>query len=322
MRRIAALLLIPALLLPAACGGGDAKVATATTAPGVPGEPTLTGGTAFGEEPKVSTKGEPPKEIRLKILKQGDGKVVKNGDILVANFKGQVWEPGGIELIPFENSFESKSPMVRPIGSGGIIAAWDKKVPGQKVGSRLLLTAPPSEALGNTGNQAAGILPNDTLVFVIDILDSFSPKEGATGKGVTAGLAGLPTVKGATSPTITIPKGGTPPKTLLDQVLIEGKGAAVKDAQFLAVHYTGVLWRNGKTFDSSWERPGGPVPIGITLGEGIIEGWSKGLEGKKVGSRVLLIVPPADGYGKDGMKLAGITATDTLVFVVDILRAF
>lgn len=320
MRRIAALLLIPALLLPAACGGGDAKVAT-TTAPNTPGA-NVTAGAAYGQEPTIKTFGTPPKEIDFKVLTQGTGKTVKSGDILVANFKGQVWEPGGIDLIPFENSFESKSPMVRPIGTGGIIAAWDKKVPGAKVGSRLMLTAPPSEALGTAGNQPAGILPNDTLVFVIDILDSFSPKEAATGKAVTAGLAGLPTVKGTTTPTITIPKTGTPPKELVSKVLIEGKGPAVKDAQFLAVHYTGVLWRNGKTFDSSWERPGGPVPIGITIGEGIIEGWSKGLTGKKVGSRVLLVVPPADGYGKDGLKLANITATDTLVFVVDILRSY
>jgi FKBP-type peptidyl-prolyl cis-trans isomerase len=319
VRRIAALLLIPALLLPAACGGGSANVA-ATAAP-TPGA-SITSGAAYGEEPKIKTFGNPPKETDFKVLKEGSGKVVKSGDILVANFKGQVWDQGGIDLIPFENSFESKSPMVRPIGSGGIIAAWDKKVPGQKVGSRLLLTAPPDQALGSTGNQVAGILPNDTLVFVIDILDSFSPKEGASGKEVTAGLAGLPTVKGATTPTITIPKNGTPSKTLVSKVLIEGKGDVVKDAQFMAVHYTGVLWRNGKTFDSSWERPGGPVPIGITLGEGIIEGWSKGLVGKKVGSRVLLVVPPADGYGKDGLKVAGITATDTLVFVVDIIRAF
>jgi peptidylprolyl isomerase len=274
VRRIAALLLIPVLLLPAACGGGDGDQNTAaTTAPSTPGEPTLTGGTAFGEEPMIKTIGAPPKEIKFKVLKEGTGKPVKSGDILVADFKGQVWEEGGIDMIPFENSFETNAPMVRPIGTGGIIAAWDKKVPGQKVGSRVMLTAPPTEALGMTGNQAAGILPNDTLVFVIDILDSFPPNEAATGAAKSAG-SGLPTVKGTTTPTITIPKSGTPSKTLVSKVLIEGKGSAVKRGQFLAVHYTGVLWRNGKTFDSSWERPKGPVPIGITLGEGIIEGWS------------------------------------------------
>ena len=51
----------------------------------------------------------------------------------------------------------------------------------------------------------------------------------------------------------------------------------------------------------------------------MIPGWDKGLVGKKVGSRVLLIVPPADGYAD---KVQGqIPANSTLVFVVDILDA-
>ena len=45
------------------------------------------------------------------------------------------------------------------------------------------------------------------------------------------------------------------------------------------------------------------------------------LVGQKVGSRVLVVVPPAEGYGKDGNQQAGIKGTDTLVFVVDILAA-
>jgi peptidylprolyl isomerase len=43
--------------------------------------------------------------------------------------------------------------------------------------------------------------------------------------------------------------------------------------------------------------------------------------GQTVGSRVLLVVPPADGYGAAGSASVGIDGTDTLVFVVDILAA-
>ncbi len=322
MRRIAALLLVPVLLLSAACGGDEDPKVSAPVATGTPGEPTISEGSSFGEVPVIKTKGEPPKDLQVKVLTEGKGKTVKAGDILVADFKGQVWDSGGIELIPFEDSFDSGSPMVKPIGVGGIIKAWDEKIPGQKVGSRIQMTAPPAYALGMTGNQGAGILPNDTLVFVIDILDTFPAKEAAQGTAVSDGLAGLPTVKGATTPTISIPKSGSPPKGLVAKVLIEGEGDPVKDGQFLAVHYTGVLWRTGKIFDSSWERPTGPVPIGITIGEGIIDGWSKGLVGKKVGSRVLLSVPPSEAYGKEGLKVAQINGTDTLVFVVDILRGY
>ena len=50
-------------------------------------------------------------------------------------------------------------------------------------------------------------------------------------------------------------------------------------------------------------------------------GWDVGLVGVPVGSRVMLSLPPADGYGSAGNTSAGITSTDTLVFVVDIVQA-
>ena len=50
-------------------------------------------------------------------------------------------------------------------------------------------------------------------------------------------------------------------------------------------------------------------------------GGIKGLVGQKVGSQVLLVIPPADGYGEAGAPNAGIGATDTLVFVIDLLAA-
>jgi len=51
----------------------------------------------------------------------------------------------------------------------------------------------------------------------------------------------------------------------------------------------------------------------------LIPAWNTGLVGVPVGSRVMLVVPPAQGYGKNGQASAGIKPTDTLVFVVDIL---
>jgi peptidylprolyl isomerase len=53
----------------------------------------------------------------------------------------------------------------------------------------------------------------------------------------------------------------------------------------------------------------------------VIAGWDKGLVGQTVGSQILLVVPPDEGYGSAGRKEAGIRGTDTLVFVVDILDA-
>ena len=85
--------------------------------------------------------------------------------------------------------------------------------------------------------------------------------------------------------------------------------------------YVGVNYRTGKVFDSSWSRS---LPYSFKIGatpSQVIKGWDLGLVGQTVGSRVLLVIPPADAYGKTGQSQAGIKGTDTLVFVVDIIGA-
>jgi peptidylprolyl isomerase len=144
------------------------------------------------------------------------------------------------------------------------------------------------------------------------------PLKRATGSAV-APVAGLPTVTlgkdGA--PTITVPK-GDPPAKLVAQPLIEGTGPAVKSGQKITVHYTGVLYETGKVFDSSWTK-GQATTFPIGTG-GVIPGWDKSLVGRKVGSQMLLVIPPSDGYGDTGSGDT-IPPGATLVFVVDILDA-
>ena len=77
-----------------------------------------------------------------------------------------------------------------------------------------------------------------------------------------------------------------------------------------------MLWKDGKKFDASADH-GSSFDTEIGAGS-VITGWDKGLVGQTVGSRVLLVVPPADGYGAKGSPPL-IGAKDTLVFVVDIL---
>ncbi len=53
----------------------------------------------------------------------------------------------------------------------------------------------------------------------------------------------------------------------------------------------------------------------------MIPGWDETLVGQTVGSQLILVIPPEQGYGSEGNANAGISGTDTLVFVVDILAA-
>lgn len=189
---------------------------------------------------------------------------------------------------------------------------------GTSVGGRVLVAVAPKDGLA-ARLQKKGVKKQDTILFVVDVKSVRTPLARATGD-VVAPAAGLPTVAlGADGkPTITVPS-TTAPTQLVVQPLIKGTGPVVAAGQTITVHYTGVIWASGKQFDSSWDR-GTPVDFAIGTGK-VIPGWDEGLVGQTVGSQVLLVVPPDKGYGANGQPSAGITGTDTLVFVVDILDA-
>ena len=119
-------------------------------------------------------------------------------------------------------------------------------------------------------------------------------------------------------PTITFPKGG-PPKELVKSLVTEGTGPVVAKGDLLVAHYVGQVW-DGAVFDSSYKR-NAPATFPIGVGS-VIPGWDKELVGLKGGSRVLLSVPPVDGYGAAGNTSAKIRGTDTIVFVVDVIASY
>lgn len=159
-----------------------------------------------------------------------------------------------------------------------------------------------------------GLKPEDPILFVVDVDDVVAPLKQAEGATV-APKSGLPTVKinAGKASTITMPK-TTAPTALVNQPLVTGTGPKVEKGQTIKVAYTGALWRNGQVFDSN--ATGYPTAIGVGA---VVPGWDKAIVGQPVGSRLLLVVPPADGYGTQGR--GDIKGTDTMVFVVDILGA-
>jgi peptidylprolyl isomerase len=180
------------------------------------------------------------------------------------------------------------------------------------------MSIPPKDGYGPSGSTEAGVTGADTLVFAVDLLAVYPKTSSARGRALPADPA-LPQVTGGSAgaaPTVTIPA-ADPPGKLRVRTLIEGDGAAIGADQMLITHYQGQIWRNGKVFDSSWQR-GQVAPMSSLAGT--IAGVREGLTGKKVGSRVLLVVPPKDGYGADAPN-AEIKSDDTVVFVFDILGA-
>ncbi len=105
-----------------------------------------------------------PTALVTQTLIKGTGPVVKESDSIVVHYSG--WKLDG-EV--FDSSWEQGSPMTRPLSS--LIAGWKQGIAGQTVGSQVLLVVPPSLAYGD---DATSQLKDETLIFVVDILDASS----------------------------------------------------------------------------------------------------------------------------------------------------
>jgi peptidylprolyl isomerase len=119
----------------------------------------------------------------------------------------------------------------------------------------------------------------------------------------------------STKPVIPKPT-GTPPRKLVKQDIVKGKGPGAKAGDTVTVNYVGVNFSNGVEFDSSWDS-GAPFPVQLGTGA-VIEGWDKGLVGVKKGGRRMLTIPPEMGYGAEGYP-PDIPPNETLVFVIDVV---
>jgi len=119
------------------------------------------------------------------------------------------------------------------------------------------------------------------------------------------------TANAGEAPTITAPSGDAPTELIAQDVIV-GTGATVLATSTLTVHYTLMQWSDGAILESSWSG-GNPATFPLA---NVIAGWQQGLVDAKVGTRRLLVIPPALGYG----PMAGHPLEkETLIFAVDII---
>jgi FKBP-type peptidyl-prolyl cis-trans isomerase len=322
MRRLLAITIIPLLacLVIAGCGSSkpSASSSSSAAANNSSANASVTVAGAFGTTPVVKIpKLDANNKLTVKTVIPGTGTTVTKSDAMAANFVLYFWN--GTSNTLKANTF-TQNPTV--IG-GTMLPGLETALIGQKVGSRVLAVIPPADGYGTSGNSQLGITGSTTLVFVIDVIKSYASTASASGTQQSDGGGSLPTVTAhaGSAPTITIPA-NNPPSGLVTKTLVKGSGPKVVKGQFVIAQYTGYIWRTKKVFDSSWTSGS---PFGFVIGaspEQVIPGWDTGLAGQTVGSRVMLVIPPADAYGSSGQAQAGITGKDTLVFVVDIIDAF
>jgi peptidylprolyl isomerase len=122
--------------------------------------PTVTANA--GEVPQVSKPiGTPPSELTTKDIIVGTGAEVLPTSTLTVHYYLMTWSDGKV----IESSWVGQ-PATFPLAQ--VVEGWQKGLPGAKVGGRRLLVLPPSMGYGAAG--AGPIGPNETLIFVVDIL--------------------------------------------------------------------------------------------------------------------------------------------------------
>lgn len=304
-----------ATLLLAGCSGSGSPQATGTPAPSADASclADLSSGAGSdavsvegsGAEAKVTVpEGTEIPEAQRSVITEGDGDEVLPGDLVSLRYQlvdattNEVLStsergPDGVlsALLPAQQPQQIVDPTQSTVFT---VAA--ECLP---IGSSVVLTLPAAQE---------GMHPSILYVETIEELPTT-----AWGEQVDP-TEGMPSVEldDSGAPTITIPDGDAPAETEV-ALLKEGDGAVVGSGDLVTVQYRGVKWSDGSEFDSSWSRDAAPSQFQTT---GVVTGFRLALEGQKVGSQVVVAMPPKDAYGaSEGNELQN----ESLVFVVDIL---
>ncbi|MFE0649958.1 FKBP-type peptidyl-prolyl cis-trans isomerase [Streptomyces sp. NPDC059534] len=118
------------------------------------------------EKPEIDFPGgEPPKDLEIKDIWEGDGDVAQAGDFVKVHYVGVAFSTGE----EFDASWNRGTPLDFNLGAGQVIQGWDQGVQGMKVGGRRQLVIPAHLAYGDRGAGGA-IAPGETLIFVCDLV--------------------------------------------------------------------------------------------------------------------------------------------------------
>ena len=110
--------------------------------------------------------GPPPAELQITDEIEGDGPEAAAGSTVVTHYVGVAHSTGE----EFDASWNRGEPLSFRLGVGQVIAGWDQGITGMKVGGRRRIVIPPELGYGARGTGGA-IGPNETLIFVVDLVD-------------------------------------------------------------------------------------------------------------------------------------------------------
>jgi len=271
---------------------------------------------AYGTTPTVTIPATAaPTQLTQQTLVEGTGATIAAGDTLVANYVGETW---AAKPNVFDSSFSRGAPAGFVIGTGQVIPGWDKTLVGKKVGSRVVLTIPPADGYGTSGNSQAGISSTDTLVFVVDLVATYKPDASAPGTIDSAmPSAGWPKITNtpATPPTITSVAGVTAPEAPTSKLLVKGGGAELDTSKTLVLQVVQTDLATGKNTESTWGQA--PQLVAAANVVQVIDA----LSGQSVGARAIALLPATAAVPATSTSAAE-PAAAAEIMIVDVVGQF
>lgn len=252
------------------------------------------------------------------VVVEGSGEVIDNLDQVLIAYA--LYDGGSGDMLG-HIGYEGEDPVPFPVNlEAPYLEGISYTLMCTTVGSRVVGVIPAGQAYGDEGAPQFGLEPGAPVIFVADVMAIQPPPDPPLAR-VTGVLSdapeGYPEVSYAMNgePTVTVDTSNVTRDYQMTRV-IDGSGQEVYAGAEVIVHYHGVNLNTGDVFDSSWAR-GEPTSFPVS---GVIAGFRDGLVGQNVGSRVLIMIPPALGYGPSGGTVDGaIGPDDSIFFVVDIL---
>lgn len=319
--RRSAIALLPVVALSAltACGGGSSSSSSSSsgtqTGAGLK-QVSFTGTVGKSVTAKWHSAVATPKSTSVTTLVKGSGDKIAQNDTVST----YLWIGDGTTKKSIYSDYSQGTAEPLP-NNGQLGAVFDKLFSGQTYGSRVAAVTTPTELLGSSSSASQlGIGAKDSLVVVADMVKKAPTSPTPTDdKAHDVAASKLPKVvskggkptgldwSGITKPSLTTP--------VQRAVLKKGKGKKVTSADTVTVNYLGETYKGTKPFDESYSSKPFTAPL-----SGLVPGWAIGLDGVRVGSRVLLQIPPAYGYGAQGSG-SEIPANATLWFVIDVTKA-
>lgn len=221
-------------------------------------------------------------QLEVTTLVEGDGPELADGDLVLVQALLLDAVSKEVHINTWLSEPRAMHLTVSEAGEGLYTALL-----GAQPGARILLKEPPTEDELNSGR-----------VVVLDVL----PSQVAGAENEPRDDLPSVEINPETGPEITINQGLEVPSETVSQTLVKGEGRQVRPGQIVTMNYHGVRWEDGVVIDTTWDDDHLPRSYQVGVGE-LPAGLESGIVEQRIGSRIMLVLPPTEGYPSEGVTV-------------------